>query len=72
MYINWIPTASFVALNRRLVKNVFRLHYRQYKIETALVYKVFCFPTWSNRPFLKKIKVVSIEHEKQKLILENN
>ena len=32
MYFNWIVTASFVALNKRGVKNVFLLHYRQYKI----------------------------------------
>ena len=54
MYFNWISTASFVALNKKGVKNVFRLHYPQYKIITALVYNVFCFRAWLNRPFLKK------------------
>ena len=69
MYFNWISTTSFITLNTRGVKNVFQLHCDQYKIETASVYKVFCFPAWSN---LKKIKVVSIEHLKQKLSLDNN
>ena len=56
MYFIWISTASFVAINKRGVKNVFRLHYPQYKIDTAPVYNVFCFPAWSNWPFLKKDK----------------
>ena len=51
MYFNWISTGSFVALNKRGVKNAFELHYSQYKIDTALDYKVFCSPAWSNRPF---------------------
>ena len=51
VYFNWISTASFVTLNKRVVKNVFQLHYRQYKIDTALVYKVLCFPALSNQPF---------------------
>ena len=51
MYFNWISTASLVTLNKRGVKNVFQLHYRQYKIDTASVNKFFCFPAWSNRPF---------------------
>ena len=72
MYSNWISTASFITLNKRGVKNVFHLHYWQYKIDTASVYKILCFPAWLNQPFLKKIKVVSIEHSKQKLSLDNN
>ena len=56
MHFNWSSTASFVALNKRGVKNVFRLNYLQYKIDTASVYNFFCFPAWSNRPFLKKDK----------------
>ena len=56
MYINWISMVSFVALNKRGIKNMFRLHYRQYKIDTALVYNVSCFPAWFIRPFLKKDK----------------
>ena len=64
MYFNWMSTASFITLNKRGVKNVFQLHYWQYKIDTASVFKVFCFPAWSNKPFWNKIKVVSIEHLK--------
>ena len=48
MYVNWISTASYGALNKREVKNVFQLHYWQYKIDAASVYKVFSFPAWSN------------------------
>ena len=44
MYFNWISTASFITLNKIGVKNVFQLHYWQYKIDKASVYKVFCFP----------------------------
>ena len=51
MYFNWITIASFIALNKRGIKNVFQLHYCQYKIGTALVYKVFCFSAWSDHPF---------------------
>ena len=50
MFFNLISTASFVALSKRGVKNVFQLHYLQYNLDTASVYKVFCFPAWSNRP----------------------
>ena len=39
VYFNWISTTSFITLNNRGVKNVFQLHYWQYKIDTALVYK---------------------------------
>ena len=42
------------------------------KIDTASVYEAFYFSDWSNQPFLKKIKIVTIEHLKQKLSLENN
>ena len=55
-----------IALNKRGLKNVFELHYWQYKIDTASVYKVFCFPARSNQP-----EVVSSEHLKQKWSLEN-
>ena len=51
MYFNWISTASFITLNKRGVKNVFQLHNWQYKIDTASVYKVLCFPAWLNQPF---------------------
>ena len=72
MYLNWMSTASFITLNKRGSKHVFQLHYWQYKIDTASVYKVFCFPTLSNQPFWKKIRLAPIEHLKQKLSLDNN
>ena len=72
MYFNWISTASFVALNKRGVKNVFQLHYRQYKIDTASVYNDYCFPAWSNRPFLKRQRSSPLSIRSKKLILKNN
>ena len=52
MYLNWMFTASIITLNKRGgVKNVFKLHYWQYKIDTASVYKVLCFPALSNKAF---------------------
>ena len=72
MYSNWMSTASFITLNKRGVKNVFQLHYWQYKNDTASVYKVLYFPALSNQPLWEKIKVVSFEHMKQKLSLDNN
>ena len=62
---------DFVALNKEGVKNAFHLHYSQYKINTASVYKVRCFRIRSKQPFCKKIKVVSIEPLKQTLSLRN-
>ena len=72
MYLNWMSIASFITFNKIGVKNVFQLHYWQYKIDTASVYKVLCFQAWTNLPFWKRIKFVSIEHLKQKLSLDNN
>ena len=40
MYLNWMSTASLLLLTIEGVKNVFQLHYWQYKIDTASVYKV--------------------------------
>ena len=51
MYLNWMSTVSFITLNKRGVKNVLSLHYLQYKIDTASVYKVLCFSALSNQPF---------------------
>ena len=51
MYLNWMSTASFITLNKRGVKNVFHRHDWQYKIDTASVYKVLCFPAVSNQLF---------------------
>ena len=72
MHLNWMSTASFITLNKRGVKNVFQLHYWQYKIDTASIYKVLCFPASVQSAILKRIKVVSIEHLKQKMSLDNN
>ena len=56
MYLNWMSTASFITLNKRGVKTVFQLHYWQYKINTASVHKVLCFPALLNQPFRKKLR----------------
>ena len=48
MCLNWTSTASFITLNKIGVKNVFQLHYWQYKIDTTSVYKVLSFPALSN------------------------
>ena len=40
MYFNWIYTVMFIALNNRGVKNVFQLHYWQYKIDTMSILKI--------------------------------
>ena len=50
MYLNSMSTASFITFNKRGVKNVFQLHYWQYKIDTASVHKVLCFRAWTNLP----------------------
>ena len=62
MFFNWISSAPFVALNKTGVKNVFHLHYWQYKFDTASVCKVFVFQLGRIGHSEKKIKVVSIEH----------
>ena len=51
MSFNLISTALFVALNKEGIKIVFHLHLLQYKIDTAPVYKVSCFPVRSKQPF---------------------
>ena len=51
MHLNWMSTAPFITLNTRGVKNVFQLHYWQYKIDTASVDKVPCFLAWLNKSF---------------------
>ena len=43
MYLNWMSTASFITLIKRGVKNVFQLHYWQYKMDTASFFKSFVF-----------------------------
>ena len=54
MYLNWMSTALFMSLNKGGVKNVFQLHYWLYKIDTASVYKVLCFPAFFESAILKK------------------
>ena len=51
MKFNLISTVLFVVLNKEGVKNGFEQHYQQYKIDTALFYKVFCVPARLNQPF---------------------
>ena len=60
MYFNLISTASFITLNKRGVENVFQLHYWQYKIDTASVYKSFVFQF--GRISHSEKKVISIGH----------
>ena len=50
---------------------MFQLHYWQYKINTASVLKSFVFQL-GLISHSEKNKVVSIEHLKQKLSLDNN
>ena len=56
MYFNWISTASFITLNKRGVKHVFHLHYWQYKIDTASIYKSPLFFSFVESAILKKTK----------------
>ena len=49
---------------------MFQLHYWQYEIDTASVLKGPLFSSLYESDILKKIKVVSIEHLKQKLSLD--
>ena len=72
MYLNWMSTASFITLFKRGVKNVFQLHYWQYKMDTASVFLSPLFSSLVESAILKRIKVVSIEHLKEKLSLGNN
>ena len=56
MYFNCISTASFIALNKRGVKNEFQLHYWQYKIDTFGLYFSLLFSTLVESAILKKNK----------------
>ena len=67
-----MSTASFITLNKRAVKNVFQLHYWQYKIDTASVKKSPLFSSFVEAVILKKNKVAAIVHLKQKLSLNSN
>ena len=46
MYLNWMSTAS-LERGQKCVSAVLFAN----KIDTASVYKVLCFPAWSNQPF---------------------
>ena len=73
MPFNLISTVLFVALNKEGVKNVFHLHWRQYKIDTAPVYKVSLVFQLGRNSHSEKIKVASIELPlKQTLCLGNH
>ena len=72
MYLTLMSTASFITLNKRGVKNVFQLHYWQYKMDTASIFQSPLFSSLVESAILKRIKVVSIEQLKQKYSLDNN
>ena len=71
MYFNWISTASFVALKKRGVKTCFDSIIGNTKLIQHWIMS-FVFQLGRIGHFENQIKVVSIEHLKQKLILENN
>ena len=51
MYINWISSASFVALNKRGVKTCFNSITGNTKLMQHWIIMSFVFSAWSNRPF---------------------
>ena len=63
MHFNWISTATFVALNKRGVKDVFQLHYWQYKMMQHRFIKSPVLQLDRIGPSEKKTKFVSIEHK---------
>ena len=67
MYLNWMSTASFIILNKRGVKNVFQLHYWQYKIDIQHQFIKSFVIQLGRISHSEKIKIVSIEHLKQKI-----
>ena len=70
MYFNWISTASFITLSTRGVKRVstalLAIKLIQHRFIKSFVFRLGRI----NRS--EKIKVVPIEHLKQKLSLDNN
>ena len=72
MYLNWISTASFVALTREGSKTCFTSIIGNTKSIQHWIIISFVFQLGRIGHFEKQIKVVSIEHFKQKLSLENN
>ena len=69
-YINWISTALFIALNKRGVKTYFNCIVGNTKLIQHGFIKSFVFQI-GRISHSEKIKVISIEHLKQKLSLEN-
>ena len=72
MYFNWISTASSVALNKRGSKTRFNSIISNTKWIQHWIIKSFVFQLGRIGHFEKKKKVISIEHLKQNLSLENN
>ena len=71
MYFNWISTASFITLNKRGSKTCFNYIVGNTKLIQHRFIKYFVFQL-RRISLSEKIKVVSIEHLKQKLSLDNN
>ena len=72
MYFNWISTASFITLNNRGVKKTcFNCIIGNTKLIQHRFIKSFVFLI-GRISHSEKIKVVSIEHLKQKCNLDNN
>ena len=68
MYFNWISTASLVALNKRGVNSIIR----NTKLIQHWIIKSSVLQLGRIGHFEKQMKVISIEHLKQNLSLENN
>ena len=71
MCFNWISTASFITLNKRGVKTCFNCIIGNTKLIRYRFIKSFVFQL-GQISHSEKIKVVSIEHSKQNLSLNNN
>ena len=73
MYFNWISTTSFVALNKRWVKNTrFNSITRNTKLIQHWILTSFVLQLGRIGHFEKQINIISIKHLKQTLSLENN
>ena len=71
MYFNWISTVSFITLNKRGVKTCFNCIIGNRKLMQHRFIKYFVFQV-RQIGISEKIKVVSIEHLKLMLSLDNN
>ena len=74
MYFNWISTASFITLNKRGIKKFFLTCFNCVIDNTKLTQHRFIksFVFQLSRISHSEKKVVSFEHLKQKLSLDNN